>query len=678
MTRSLKDNITTLSGVGSKRAEALQQLGVQTIYDLLTFYPFRYEDLTVKSILEIEDREKVVLEGTAISEGVVSYFGQRKNRLSFRLNIEKVIVPVTFFNQPYLKQYIQAGKTVRVFGSWDAKRSALTGIKILKDSSELDHEAVYPTNKQINQQTIFKLIQQAWKMYKDVVPDYLPPDLIQHHQLLTFVEAIRIIHFPTEADDVNQARYTLIFFEFLMYQLKLNQVRSIHREVNAGQSNQYALHTLKMFFKHLPFELTQAQKRVINDICKDLLHSGQMFRLLQGDVGSGKTVVAAAAIFAVWTANKQSAIMAPTEILAEQHYHSFVQLFESFGLTVELLTGSTKTSEKKAIYEALTAGTLDCVVGTHALIQEEVVFHNLGLVIIDEQHRFGVNQRKCLREKGNHPDVLCMTATPIPRTLSITAFGDMETSIIDEMPPGREPVKTVWIRSHQTDQLKQLIETELGQQSQIYVVSPLITESEHLDVQNATQLHHIYSELFPHHTVALLHGQMSSGEKEMIIQQFNDHQVHILVSTTVIEVGVNVQNATLMIIHDADRFGLAQLHQLRGRVGRGHKQAYCVLIADPKTESGTERMRIMCEVSDGFELSERDLKMRGPGNMFGSKQSGLPDFKIGNMIEHADILERARRESILILSQKRFDTPDYADLREYVNQQIAVTSNVLD
>ncbi len=673
MSRSIQDNMKKLSGVGPKRAEALEQLGVRTVYDLLTFYPFRYEDLTVKSIESIEDKEKVVLEGEAVSEGTVSYFGHKKSRFSFRLNVEKVIVPVTFFNQPYLKQYVHAGELTRVFGVWDARRMSLTGIKLIGQQKS-DHEAVYSSNKQINQHTIFKLIKQAWDQYQSLIPDYLPADIIKKYGLMPFSDAIRTIHFPTETDDIAMARKTLIFFEFLLYQLKLNQLRKSQHESAQGQINQYDIQQLKGFFANLSFELTDAQKRVVNEISKDLLRPIQMFRLLQGDVGSGKTIVAAASLFSVWTAGKQTALMAPTEILAEQHFHSLSELFAQYDLKIALLTGSLTNKEKYVIYEQLQSGELDGVIGTHALIQEQVQFQNLGLIIIDEQHRFGVNQRKMLREKGDHPDVLFMTATPIPRTLSITAFGEMDISVIDEMPPGRQPVKTIWIRPQQTDQLKQFIAKQLAQNSQVYVISPLIEESEHLDVQNVTDLHRIYSSFFPNHQVGLLHGQMSAEEKQHVIQQFADNEMQILVSTTVIEVGVNVPNATLMIIHDADRFGLAQLHQLRGRVGRGSKKAHCVLIADPKTESGIERMQTITEVADGFQLSERDLQMRGPGEVFGHKQSGLPEFKIGDIVEHAPILEEARTESILLLNDdERLNSPAYKPLYEAFNQDSQAT-----
>ncbi len=675
---SIYDSVNRLKGVGPKRQEALSDLGIETIFDLLTFFPFRYEDLTVRDITEIEDKEKVVLQGTSVSSPVVNYYGRKKSRLQFRINVDHVIIPVTFFNQPYLNQYVHANEEITVFGVWDLKRQALTGIKILKTDATTNQEAVYRSNKDIKQQTIFKLIKQAWDDYADFIPEILPKQLVDKYQLISFKEAIRQIHFPQKNENTEIARNTLVFTEFFIYQLKLQFLRRRNKQQqHSGQLNTYDIDQLKIFLNDLPFELTNAQKRAVNEICKDLLQPRQMFRLLQGDVGSGKTVVAASAIYAVFTSGRQSAIMAPTEILADQHMASFEDLFNDFDLSVALLTSSTPKKERDQILEHLKDGTLDCIIGTHALIQSDVHFNDLGLVIIDEQHRFGVNQRRMLREKADHPDVLFMTATPIPRTLSITTYGEMDVSMINEMPAGRNPVKTIWIKPKQSDQLKEFILKELTGQSQVYVVSPLIEESEHLDVQNATELFYIYRHMFPNYNVGLLHGKMKPTEKEEIMSEFNNNNIQILVSTTVIEVGVNVKNATVMIIHDADRFGLAQLHQLRGRVGRGSKQAYCILIAEPKSETGQMRMQMMTEISDGFLLSEKDLQMRGPGDVLGKLQSGMPQFKIGNIVEDVPILEKARQESILYLSEHNLEDM-HKELLKYLKNEQAQLDDILD
>lgn len=667
MSKSVYDPVSVLSGVGDKRIQALKELSIHTIMDLLTHYPFRYEDLTVKGIEEIEDNEKVVLEGLAVSDGVVTHFGRRKNRLTFRLNIEQVIVGVTFFNQPYLQKQVAAGSYLKVYGKWDSNRRQLNGIKILTASSgSQSREAVYHTTKSIRQSTLLKLIRQAWDVYKGCIEEYMPDYLLKQLGLMGFSETIFNMHFPETETDLDRARESVIFRELFLYQVKLGWRRKQVRLAQSGSSINYDVEKLKAFFQSLPYELTKAQKRVVNEVCTDLKSSHQMFRLIQGDVGSGKTVVAAAAILAAWTDGKQTAFMAPTEILAAQHKASLDEMFKKTEVRVELLTGSTKKKDKDTILADLAAGRIDCVVGTHALIQEGVIYHALALVITDEQHRFGVNQRKALREKGVEPDVLFMTATPIPRTLSITAFGEMDVSLIDEMPKGRIPISTYWIRPKHFDRMAVFVQKELSRKHQVYVISPLIEESETLELENVTALQSTYQEILgPGVQVGLLHGKMPPAEKEEVMRAFQANELQVLVSTTVIEVGVNVPNATVMIIHDADRFGLAQLHQLRGRVGRGAKESFCILIADPKGEKGAERMKVISETSDGFLLSEKDLEMRGPGDMFGFKQSGVPEFKLADISEDAAVLEEARKEAILLLSNEAlYYDPQFSGIRQ--------------
>lgn len=683
MPKSIYDSISVLDGVGEKRLEALSELGLHSIYDLITHFPFRYEDLTVKSIEEIEDKEKVVLKGPAISDAIVNHFGRQKSRLQFRMNVEHVIVPVTFFNQPYLKNNIRAGEEIAVFGIWDALRMQMTGIKLLphvQENGKDNMEAVYHSSKRIKQPTIVKLIKAAWKDYQELVPEKIPQFLLEKYQLVSHKMSIRMMHFPENSEEMEQARRAIIFHELFLYQLRMQWLRKQHKAVGIGEAIDYDVNVLRKFFDSLPFDLTDAQKRVMNEICRDMKQPIQMYRLLQGDVGSGKTVVAAGAIIAAWTDGVQSAFMAPTEILAEQHIQSLKNLFKKINIKIEILTGSTKTSKRKKIVEGLADGSIHAVIGTHALIQEDVLFENLGLVITDEQHRFGVNQRKLLREKGDYPDVLFMTATPIPRTLSITAFGEMDVSTIDEMPAGRKPIKTYWVRAKQFPRIMEFVKKELADHSQVYVISPLIEESEMMDLQNATELYQTYQKaLEPDFTVGLLHGKLPTAEKESIMGQFKQNTIQLLVSTTVIEVGVDVPNAVLMVIHDADRFGLAQLHQLRGRVGRGSKESHCVLIADPKGEAGAERMEIMTKTNDGFELSEKDLKMRGPGEIFGKKQSGLPEFKVADIVENFDSLEIARSEAAnLLLQQDFFENETFRLLREELGVEGEAGVSLLD
>lgn len=659
-----------LPHVGEKRVEALNELGIETIYDLVRHYPFRYEDLGVKSIEEIEDKQKVVLSGKVLSDPVVSHYAPRRNRLSFRIVTENVVIPITFFNQPYLKNKVQAGEQAMVFGRWDGVRKSLNGIRIL-GSSDQDVASIYHSSKKIKQGTLERLIKSALKRHGDEIPEYIPDVLKEKYRLISHKDAIRMIHFPESAEESKQANREIIFEELFLYQLKIQFLRMKNRQPGDGLLVDYDVDRLRDFLNSLSFELTNAQKRVINEICKDFKQPIQMNRLLQGDVGSGKTIVAAAAIAAAWTAGHQSALMAPTEILAEQHLESLQPLFRKLGLSLALLTGSTKAADRREILAGLESGEVDAIVGTHALIQDDVHFSCLGLVITDEQHRFGVNQRKVLREKGEKPDVLFMTATPIPRTLAISAFGEMDVSSLDEMPPGRKPVKTFWVRHKHSERVERFAASHMQKGSQVYVISPLIEESETLDLQTATETYHHYKELFePHFKVGLLHGRMSSQEKEEVMHAFKNNDIQLLVSTTVIEVGVNVPNASLMIVYDADRFGLAQLHQLRGRVGRGNTESFCVLIADPKGETGAKRMEVMTQINDGFLLSEKDLEMRGPGDVFGNKQSGIPEFKRADLVEDFGALNAAKEEAQWILSQPDFhQNPDYQLIREYLGME---------
>lgn len=662
--RSLADPVTVLAGVGQKRADSLASLGIHTIEDLLTYYPFRYEDIQERNLNEIQDQEKVTLKGLVVSPPVMSRFGYKKNRLQFRMMQEHEVFNVSFFNQPYLKDKVILSEEIAVYGKWDAKRKALNGMKILGSQSPDDFSPIYHVNKSIRQTTLVDLIRRGFSEYGDLIEENLPLSLIEKYRLLDRPTAVRSMHFPQNHEENHQAKRRIVFEEFFFFQMQLQGLKKAEKSEKNGLEILYDVERLKQFTKKLPFELTMAQKRVTNEICRDLRNPHHMQRLLQGDVGSGKTVVAAIALYATVTAGFQGALMVPTEILAQQHMESLSQLFDPNEVTVALLTGSTKAKERRELLERLENGEIDIVVGTHALIQEGVAFQNLGLVITDEQHRFGVNQRKVLREKGWRPDVLFMTATPIPRTLAITAYGEMDVSVIDELPAGRIPIETRWVRTPQLDSVLEWTYKELRRGHQMYVICPLIEESEALDVKNAVEIYEKLRELFaPEYEVGLLHGKMKNQEKDQIMETFKENQLQILVSTTVIEVGVNVPNATVMLIMDADRFGLAQLHQLRGRVGRGSEASYCILVANPKNELGVERMKIMTETTNGFILSEKDLELRGPGEVFGFRQSGLPEFAIADLVTDGNVLEVAREEAAAIWQIKDWQLlPEYQPL----------------
>lgn len=661
---SLADSVSVLPGVGPKRAENLASLGIETIEDLLTYYPFRYEDIQEKDLNEIQDQEKVTLKGVIVSEAVLARYGFKKSRLQFRMMQDHDVFNVSFFNQPYLKDKVELGEEIAVYGKWDAKRKALLGMKILGSKSPEDFAPIYHVSKAIRQSTLVELIKAALAKYQNQIEENLPIDLIEKYRLYSRKDAIIAMHFPRNGEENHQGKRRAVFEEFFLFQMQIQGLKSKEKAEINGLPILYDVARLKKFVDRLPFELTAAQKRVTNEICRDLRSPTHMQRLLQGDVGSGKTVVAAIALYATMTAGFQGALMVPTEILAQQHLESLSQLFDPLEVRVALLTGSTKTKERRLILEQLANGEIDIIVGTHALIQKDVFFHQLGLVITDEQHRFGVNQRKILREKGLRPDVLFMTATPIPRTLAITVYGEMDVSIIDELPAGRIPVETRWVRHPALNNVLDWSLKELAKGHQMYVICPLIEESEALDVKNAVEIYERLQAFYgSDYQVGLLHGKMKNQEKEAIMQEFKDNQTQILVSTTVIEVGVNVPNATMMLIIDADRFGLAQLHQLRGRVGRGADASYCILVANPKNELGAERMKIMTETNNGFVLSEKDLELRGPGEVFGYRQSGIPQFLVGDLVNDFNVLEVAQAEAAKIWKKSDWQSqPEYSSL----------------
>lgn len=661
-------SVTELAGVGAKRAENLAELGITTVEDLLSYYPFRYEDIQARQLAEINDQEKVTLKGVVVAPAVVNRFGYKKSRLQFRMMQDHAVFSVSFFNQPYLKDKITVAEEIAVYGKWDAKRQALTGMKILANRQEDSFAPIYHVSKAIRQKTLIDLIKQAFSKYGSQIEENLPQSLLDKYRLLAKDQAMYAMHFPSNPAEHHQAKRRVIFEEFFLFQMKIQGLKQAEKAEKNGLAISYDVEKLKNFTRSLPFELTQAQKRVTNEICRDLLLPKHMQRLLQGDVGSGKTVVAAIALYATVTAGFQGALMVPTEILAQQHLESLNQLFDPLEVRLALLTGATKTRERQEILSQLRLGEIDVIIGTHALIQKGVDFRRLGLVITDEQHRFGVNQRKILREKGEQPDVLFMTATPIPRTLAITAYGEMDVSIIDEMPAGRIPVTTRWIRRGQLEDCLKNTRKELQRGRQMYVICPLIEESEMLDVQNALELYEQLRTFFaPSFEVGLLHGKMKNEEKESMMESFKENQIQILVSTTVIEVGVNVPNATVMLIMDADRFGLAQLHQLRGRVGRGQEASYCILVANPKNELGKERMKIMTETNNGFVVSQKDLELRGPGEVFGFRQSGLPEFAVADIVADATVLEVASNEATQLWQKKGWQfLPEYAGLLKYL------------
>ncbi|MCY7502584.1 ATP-dependent DNA helicase RecG [Bacillus sp. FSL K6-4563] len=668
MIQKLQDNVSVLKGIGEETEKTLNELGIHTVADLLGYFPYRYDDYELRNLEEVKHDERVTVEGKVHSEPVLTYYGKKRSRLTFRLLVGRFLITAICFNRPYLKRSLVLGDTVSVTGKWDKNRQSIMVQEFKKGTHEQDGsiEPVYSVKENVTVKMMRRFVKQALSLYVDKAEDPLPKQLVSTYKLMSYQEALKTIHLPETRDSLKQARRRFVYEEFLIFQLKMQAIRKKEREKTSGIQHPFSKDAVFEFVHSLPFPLTKAQSRVLDEIMTDMASPYRMNRLLQGDVGSGKTAVAAIALYAAHLSGYQGALMVPTEILAEQHADSLYQLFEKWGLNIALLTSSVKGKRRRELLERLKEGEIDILVGTHALIQDEVEFQQLGLVITDEQHRFGVEQRKKLRSKGQDPDVLFMTATPIPRTLAITVFGEMDVSVIDELPAGRKQIETYWVKHDMLDRILAFVDKELKKGRQAYIICPLIEESDKLDVQNAIDVHSMLTEAYRGKwSIGLMHGKLASDEKDQVMRDFTANEVQILVSTTVVEVGVNVPNATIMVIYDADRFGLSQLHQLRGRVGRGEHQSFCVLMADPKSETGKERMRIMSETTDGFELSEKDLELRGPGDFFGKKQSGMPEFKVADMVHDYRALETARKDAAELVQSDAFWTDsEYKELRQ--------------
>ncbi|WP_367300660.1 ATP-dependent DNA helicase RecG [Leuconostoc carnosum] len=667
----LADNVNVLPGVGPKKLEALHELDIFTIEDLISYFPFRYEDLGERLPSETLDGEKVTFKGIVSTPPVVSRFG-KKNQTRFGLLIDHENVRVTFFNQPWIAQNIDVGQEAAIYGTYNAAKAALTGMKMINASADA-LDPIYPASKQVSGKTIRHLVELAWADVRGTVDSLVPENIRTKYRLLDRNQQIENMHFPPDMPAAKAARRSSAFEEFFVFQMRL-QLLKLADQNFAGEAVNYDGEALRAFENQLPYTLTSAQHKVIDEILQDQKRPRHMNRLLQGDVGSGKTVVAAMAMYAAVTGGLQAVMMAPTEILAQQHAINLSQLFDNAGLSlrIELLTSGLKVTARRQLLADLVSGEIDIIVGTHALLQPDVAFHHLGLAVIDEQHRFGVNQRAKLRENGVNPDILAMTATPIPRTLSITAYGEMDVSVIDQLPSGRKTIQTTRLSHNQLDQAINFVKTQIDDGAQAYIVTPLIEESETLDVQNATAMYETMQLEFPQYSIGLLHGRLSNEEKKILMADFKANRIQILVATTVIEVGVDVPNASIMLILDADRFGLAQLHQLRGRVGRGTRQSYTMLIADPKTDYGTARLDAMVETTDGFVLAQRDLELRGSGDILGTKQSGVPEFAVGDPIKDLTMMEIAQQEAITLVSQDDWDQhPDNQALVDYLSRTMA-------
>lgn len=667
----LDTDIKYLKGVGERRAAMLSRLGVSDVNALVRLYPRIYEDWSqIKSINEAQIGEICCIKGIVGSP-------VRKNLIRKGLTLYKTeitdgsgIMGITIFNSRFAAEKLTEGDEFlffgRVGGSLYRKEMNSPEIEPAEGADRI--RPIYPQTHGLNSKMIEKLVRTALTECRDELVDPIPLWLREKYCLMNLPDSLWNIHFPKSPDYLEEARRRLIFEELLILQLGLEKMRS-QTQKNAGAIIERDFS--EEYFSHLPFSPTGAQRRAVKEAMRDMMSGRQMNRLLQGDVGSGKTAVAAALVYSAAKNSMQSALMAPTEVLAEQHYKTFLKLFEGCSINVELLTGSDTTAQKRRKKEALKAGEIDLLIGTHAIIQSDVEFKSLALVITDEQHRFGVEQRNALGEKGENPHLYVMSATPIPRTLALIIYGELDISILDELPPGRQKIETYAVTSELRQRAYNYVKKHLDAGRQGYIICPLVDEGES-DTELASAVKYA-DELqrgdFRGYTVGLMHGKMRSADKKKVMESFSNGETQLLVSTTVIEVGVDVPNAVIMVIENAERFGLSQLHQLRGRIGRGQYKSTCILITDAKNDTAQRRMKVMETTTDGFKIADEDLKLRGPGEFFGSRQHGLPEMKIADMLEDRSTLEETQRAAKEIVARDpELSSPESTALKNEIQR----------
>lgn len=646
-----------VKGIGPKSLSLLNKINIYTVEDLVTHYPFRYEILKRCNLNEVEDGGKIIIDGKIESVPILMHFKAGLNKMNFRLVTASGVVGVSIFNRAFLKSQLTVGTGVTVIGKLDKAKNVITAsdIKLETLMNKVKIEPVYHCTSGLTNKNMSTYINMALLMFGKEIPDYIPSSYLEKYNFLNKKTSLNIVHNPSTMDKLKEVTIRLKYEELFAFMFKINYLKVQNKKKNNGLTRKIDRSKLDEFINKLSFELTDDQKKAIDEILNDLESPSRMNRLLQGDVGSGKTIVSFIAMLANYFSGYQSALMAPTEILATQHYKNLVNFINDSDIKIELLTGSTSKKDKLRIYSGLKDGSISMVVGTHALIQDDVVYNNLGLVITDEQHRFGVHQRANLQNKGVKPDVLYMSATPIPRTYALTIFGDMDVSTIKMRPKGRQKIDTFVKKNSEIKDVLELMYKELKEGHQVYVIAPLIEDSENSDLATVCNLKDQMKLAFgDKYKIDIVHGKMATGAKDVIMEQFKENKIQILISTTVVEVGVDVSNATTMVIFDADRFGLSTLHQLRGRVGRGSFKSQCILISD----SDAERLKIMETVDDGFVISEADFKLRGHGDLFGTKQSGDMSFKIANIREDYKILLQAKKDSKEYLLDKNTDEDD--------------------
>ncbi len=660
-------NLDLIKGIGPKSKSYLKKLKINNINELVTYYPFRYEILKRSDLLSLKANDKIVIDGIVDSKPVVIYFKGKMNKMTFSLKTNQTLVKVIIFNRAFLINHLTLNKTVTVIGKWELTKNTIIANDIILESlnNKLKIIPIYKLTAGLTQKSLKKFISNAITLAASHIIDYLPSFIVDKYCFIDKLTAINLVHLATDEHKLKVSLLRLKYEELFLFMLKIEYLKKHKHRINPYKKKEFSIAKINKFIDNLPFKLTVDQQKSVKDIINDLKASFRMNRLLQGDVGSGKTVVAVIAIYANYLAGYQTALMVPTEVLAHQHFNNIKALFRKIKFKIALLTGQLTKKEKDTIYQNLAKGEIDLIIGTHALIQTKVKYHKLGLVITDEQHRFGVNQRSILKDKGLEPDVLYMSATPIPRTFALTIYGDMDISSIKTIPSGRKKIKTFLKAPSDIKEILSMIEKELTLGHQIYVIAPLIEESSLLEVENVNKLKHQFDLAFgKFYKIGILHGKMNSQAKEKMMGMFVNQKIDILISTTVIEVGIDVPRATMMVIFNANRFGLSTIHQLRGRVGRSNKQSYCILISDKQKE----RLKILTATNDGFIISEQDFKLRGQGDLFGVEQSGDMIFKIANLKKDYKILLKAKEDAYYFINKRQLN--NYPQLKYELEKSI--------
>ena len=679
----LTTDIRYIKGIGEQRAKALNKPGITTLRDLISWFPRKYDDRRqARRIADLVPGESACVAAMIAAEPKVSHIRKGMDLIKVRAVDETGVLDITFFNQTWLKSQLIQGETYIFYGKAEGnllRKTMASPIVEREGRGEFTGRIVpiYPLTAGVSQLILSRSIRQGLDACADILPDALPDQVRQEHHLCRIGYAYENIHFPEDETALDLARRRLAFEELFFFTIGLQRLRSRRETVRVEPCGNV---DMAEFYHALPFTLTEAQRRCVEEALADMRSGQPMNRLCQGDVGSGKTMVAAACVYFMVKNGRQAALMAPTEILAQQHYNGLAPLLENMGIRCALLTGSTKAAVKRSIAAQLAAGEIDFAIGTHALITEGVAYADLGLVVTDEQHRFGVAQRAALAAKGQHPHTLVMSATPIPRTLALILYGDLDVSVIDQLPPGRQPIETYAVPGSYHPRVYNFIRKLVAEGRQAYIVCPMVEENDELpDERKAVTAYaqKLQAEVFPDLKVAFVHGKMKATEKDAVMVAFAAHETDILVSTTVIEVGVDVPNAAVMVIENAERFGLSQLHQLRGRVGRGKHQSYCILISDNQNEETKQRLKVMTKTADGFKIAEEDLRLRGPGDFFGERQHGLPGLRIADIGCDTQLLKEAQQAAEKLLARDP-DLRDHPAAAERVAELFTQGSDTLN